>query len=413
MDDRRTFLFDAGGGEISYGDFVADINAARSYPRFLKPASLYDCFKNIALAVLAGGEIALIDSDCSEEEISRMLAAPAKKALAERVEIMPQNLKDSAELAQRAAKSENFKAEMFTSGSTGEPKKVSQKLPALLRFFKKTPGGENDVWGFAYSPTHIAGVQVFFQALLNGSKIAPLFGLDGSAAADAIASRRITHISATPTFYRLLRVENRTFPSVVRLTSGGERFDERAVQSLRRAFPNAKITNVYASTEAGSLFASRGGIFTPPPDIAKFVKIENGELAVSAALVGESAAMRLENGWYFTGDIAEKISDSPLSFRIISRKCETINTGGYKVEPSEVEDAILRMPEVSAARVFGRKNSVLGNVVCAEIVGRGGFSDEIAVRKFLKDKLQNFKIPRLITFARELKTTSTGKTARI
>ena len=73
----------------------------------------------------------------------------------------------------------------------------------------------------------------------------------------------------------------------------------------------------------------------------------------------------------------------------------------------------MRMPEVSAARVFGRKNSVLGNVVCAEIVGRGGFSDEIAVRKFLKDKLQNFKIPRLITFARELKTTSTGKTARI
>ena len=63
--------------------------------------------------------------------------------------------------------------------------------------------------------------------------------------------------------------------------------------------------------------------------------------------------------------------------------------------------------------VYGQKNSVIGNILCADIkLAKGAFLDIPQIRNFLADKLQPFKIPRKITFVESLKQTATGKLKR-
>jgi len=305
---------------------------------------------------------------------------------------------------------ENWKITMFTSGTTGIPKKVSHDFKSITRFVKVTESNKESIWGFAYNPTHMAGIQVLFQALLNGNSIIRLFGLDTKDIYTEIKNNGITHISATPTFYRLLLPCSETFPSVDRITSGGEKFNEKTFKQLNQVFPNAKITNVYASTEAGTLFASQNDIFSVRPEYESLIHIENNELLIHSSLIG-STGTNIEE-WYNTGDIIEIFSQKPMKFRFVNRKSEMINVGGYKVNPLEVEEAILTLTGINNVRVYSKSNSVLGNIICCEVVANRNQITESSIRAFLQSKIQEFKIPRVIRFVEELSTTRTGKLKR-
>jgi len=62
--------------------------------------------------------------------------------------------------------------------------------------------------------------------------------------------------------------------------------------------------------------------------------------------------------------------------------------------------------------VFAKKNSVLGNIICCEIVKNNSQLEEASISNFLQTKLQEFKIPRMIKFVDQLSTTRTGKVKR-
>jgi acyl-coenzyme A synthetase/AMP-(fatty) acid ligase len=256
----------------------------------------------------------------------------------------------------------------------------------------------------------MAGIQVFFQALLNGNSLVKLYGLSKNQVFSSILKYSITNISATPSFYRLLLPESKEYSSIKRLTSGGEKFDERTINALKQIFPNAKITNVYASTEAGTLLASNGNDFSIKPEFKGLIRIEENELLIHKSIMGNSDAF--SNEWYYTGDMVEIVSQNPLNFRFISRKNEMINVGGYKVNPHEVEDAIREINGILDVRVFAKNNSVLGNIIGCEIVKNNKNLDESTIRIQLQNKLQEFKIPRFINFVRTISTTRTGKVKR-
>jgi acyl-coenzyme A synthetase/AMP-(fatty) acid ligase len=256
----------------------------------------------------------------------------------------------------------------------------------------------------------MAGIQVFFQALLNGNSMIRLFGLNTEGIYTEIKNNGITHISATPTFYRLLLPCSEAFPSVERITSGGEKFNEKTFKQLNEIFPNAKITNVYASTEAGTLFASQNDIFTIRPEYENIIRIDNNELLIHHTLMGSTDTEIDE--WYHTGDVIEIVSNNPLKFRFVNRKSEMINVGGYKVNPTEVEEAILTLPGIKNVRVYPKSNSILGNIICCEVVTRSNQITESSIRAFLQSKIQEYKIPRVIRFVEELSTTRTGKLKR-
>ena len=108
----------------------------------------------------------------------------------------------------------------------------------------------------------------------------------------------------------------------------------------------------------------------------------------------------------------ELVSAEPLRFRIVARDRDWVNVGGSKVNPHEVEAVLCGHPGVIQARVFGRKNSVVGNILCAEIVARPPAPTEADLRSFAAERLQPFKVPRMIRFVDGLGTMRTGKLSR-
>lgn len=95
-----------------------------------------------------------------------------------------------------------------------------------------------------------------------------------------------------------------------------------------------------------------------------------------------------DDGWYMTGDIVEV--DSKGYLRILGRQKEVINVGGQKVLPTEVEEVLMQMPEVTDCIVYGEKNLITGQIVVADIVLNRRIDDMLLKRKiwrFCSDKI--------------------------
>ena len=397
---------------ITWSLLIDDIKNSSTYNPYCKSGSYYEVFKQIITSLIIGEEIILLDSDFTDLELEKLTGYSNYDAFTKIIDkdviTIPRNREELLKLLQN--KNDDWKITLFTSGTTGIPKKVTHDFNSITRFAKISKHNSTCVWGYAYNPTHMAGIQVFFQALLNGNSIVRIFGLSPDKIYLAIKENEITHISATPTFYRLLLPCTEIFQSVKRLSSGGEKFHEKTISSLKACFPNAKITNIYASTEAGTLLASEDDVFSIKPESKHLIRIENDELLIHSSLMGRSEMSFDE--WYRTGDLIEIITKKPFKFRFISRKSDMINVGGYKVNPLEVEEFILNLSGVKNARVYSKANSVLGSIICCDIVRNNEELSESSIRKILQSKIQEFKIPRIIRFVDELSTTRTGKIKR-
>jgi acyl-coenzyme A synthetase/AMP-(fatty) acid ligase len=361
------------------------------------------------IALVSNQPLVLLDSDLSPHEIDEVdekminISVPLKKLYFSSVEdVIAQLNRSVSEIT------------LFTSGTTGQPKKVTHTVSSLIRSIKVSEQYKNQVWAFAYNPAHMAGLQVFFQAFENKNTLVNLFNASRVEIYGAIEKYRITHISATPTFYRLLSPVERKYEHVQRVTLGGEKSDQKLHNVIMQIFPNAKINNIYASTEAGSLFVAKGEYFQIPESLINKIKIEEDELLLHKSLLGESDSFDFSEDYYKTGDLIEWIDKNTGLFRFKSRKNELINVGGYKVNPEEIENIITQIGGVEQAIVYGKPNSVLGNILCADVKLEKNISlSELYIRQYLIGKLQDYKIPRKIQFVESFKITRTGKIKRI
>ena len=393
----------------SYDDLLRSLNEGMVYYPYYKTSDVYSYFVNLIKAIASGQPLVLLDSDITPSEIDGL--DESKVNVAE--SITPTSFQSMDEVV---AAVQNSKSEItiFTSGTTGQPKKVVHSIATLTRSVRIGDRYKGQIWAYAYNPTHMAGLQVFFQAFENQNTLVNVFNQSREYVYQQILEKGITHISATPTFYRLLLPFEQAYESVIRVTLGGEKSDQHLYDSIMKIFPNAKINNVYASTEAGSLFAAKGDCFQIPEAIKDKFKVVDDELLIHKSLLGSSDSFKFTDDYYHSGDLIEWVDEAQGLFRFKSRKNELINVGGYKVNPGEVEVAIQDIEGVRQAMVYGKANSILGNVLCADVVLEPGFSlTELDVKKVLGSQLQDFKVPRRIKFVEEISLTRTGKMKRV
>lgn len=402
------FLLDK-GKTYSYDDLLGSLNDGTTYYPYYKTSDIYSFFVNLVKALASSKPLVLLDSDTNTNEIDGLDVSKVNMA-----ESIPPLLCAGMDEVLAMVQNSKSKITIFTSGTTGQPKEVVHSISTLTRSVRVGEKYRNQTWAYAYNPTHMAGLQVFFQAFENLNTIVNVFNQPREYVYHQIQENAITHISATPTFYRLLLPYERAYENVVRVTLGGEKSDQHLYDSIKKIFPNARINNVYASTEAGTLFAAKGDCFQIPELARDKYKVVDGELLIHKSLLGSSSSFKFTEDFYHSGDLIEWVDETAGLFRFKSRKNELINVGGYKVNPNEVETAIMDIEGVKQAMVYGRANSILGNVLCAEVVLEPGSEmQELDIKKHLNALLQDFKIPRKIKFVDEISLTRTGKKKRL
>lgn len=412
LKDRPWFVNPSTGEASSYGSLIALIGEEPRVRPLSQPATAREALEEIVRAAAAGARLTLLDRSLTRSEAESLgLHADAINR-----EVPCIARYSAASFPRWLAWSDNssFVLELYTSGSTGLPGRVAHSLDTLGRAIRVSNRHADDIWALAYPPTHVAGVQVALQAMRNGNTLVDVTELRGAEAVEAIIRHGVTHVSATPTYYRLIAAAKRPMPLVRAVSLGGEPADRVLLTTLHEVFPNARLRNIYASTEAGTVLESEDEVFTLPAHLAGRLKVQGGCLHVHRSLLGQfnGSASSTEAEWYDTGDSAEVVGETPLRFRITGRRREWVNVGGDKVNPREVEAVLRQHPSVRDVVVSGRPNSVLGSLLEAEVVLHSAGVAEAELRAFVGERLQPFKVPRIIRFVPELKTTFTGKALR-
>ncbi len=146
---------------------------------------------------------------------------------------------------------------------------------------------------------------------------------------------------------------------------------------------------------------------------------EPGELLVQGPQVfsgywsrpEETAATLLPGGWVRSGDIA--VMDADGFVTIVDRIKELIITGGFNVYPSEVEEVLRGHPEIADAAVVGIPGGTGGEDVVAAVVPSGTAElDTEAVRRWCRERLAGYKVPRRVATVAELPRNQIGKVLR-
>ena len=203
---------------------------------------------------------------------------------------------------------------------------------------------------------------------------------------------------------------------------GGEIVDQSILSVLQHQFPGARVVHIYASTEAGTGFSVKDGRAGFPLAWINNAQIEPalhisgvGHLLIKPQQLpaGEVIDARLDAaGFLDTEDLVE-IADDRVLF--LGRASGAINVGGNKISPEQIECYLRSLYGVMDAKVFAKKSSMAGQLVCAEIVPEHGADQKELRRQILascRRDLPPWQTPALLRFAAAIKETATGKQER-
>lgn len=315
---------------------------------------------------------------------------------------------------------------LTTSGTTGTPKVVAHTLQSLTRSLRIDETYKKQIrWGLIYDFSRFAGMQVVLQSILSGSTlVVPDFGVGIGEKIAAFVDHGVTHLSTTPTMWRKILMtpsSNKLKPK--QITLGGEIADQAILSALENKYHDARITHIFASTEAGVGFSvtdCKAGfpvyfIETPPAGIT--LKVENDLLHIKNMEVKSEYLFDRgtisKDGWVNTGDRV-KVEGERVFF--LGRESGLINVGGEKVYPEEVENALLSLSDVLEAKVYAKSNPIMGALIAADIVLREEVHDPKAekqrITKLLSTKLEKNKIPALMRFVDSNEVNVAGKLVR-
>jgi fatty-acyl-CoA synthase len=115
-----------------------------------------------------------------------------------------------------------------------------------------------------------------------------------------------------------------------------------------------------------------------------------------------------ETGWMHTGDVA--VLDDDGYCKIVGRIKDMVIRGGENVYPREIEEFLYGHPAIQDVQVIGVPDPKYGEELCACIIVKEGQRlDGEEVRRFCRDRIAHFKIPRYVRFVDGFPTTVTGK----
>ena len=346
----------------------------------------------------------------------------------------------------------------YTGGTTGMPKgavllhdNIMKDIPAI--FSKIMPDPKKSKTSSSKSLKMLLGTPLFHEAAYGVLIAAFLTGgtsilltkkrFDPIELLETIEREQANMVLIVPTMTkRVLEVPNigdYNLRSWNALVSTGMVFPASLKKKFLETFRRVVIVDAYGQTELSPLamieistYATRSKIkdrcIGTPIDIidAKVVNEndeevkpgETGELILRGDIIlkeyygdAKKTSERIKNGWYHTGDLCTVGADG--KFYIAERKEETIISGGEKIYPHEIEEAILAHPKVKEAAVIAVPDVSWGQSGRAIVqLKEGETATEDEIINFLVGRIAGYKKPKSVIFVEEFETSAIGKVLR-
>ena len=319
----------------------------------------------------------------------------------------------------------------ISSGTTGTPKatvgfhgNLAGRWRGLAGWLEFRP---DDVHLAQLPLSHGFGMMMALAGLLAGGSLVLLDRFSPEAALAAIGTHGVTVLNGAPAHFALLL--DRLDPAEHRVQT--LRFSVGTAGSFRPELVNAiweklavDLMAMYGSSEGIGVATKdsedvlRGSVGRPVPDSVRIVGPDRKPLPTGT--VGEVAFSRATfpvryygeapppDEWYYSGDLGRL--DEQGRLYIHGRLAHQIDRGGLKVDPVEVEQALLRCSDVAEAAVFGRADPLVGETVCACVRAVPGRHPElVGLRAELSERLAPFKLPEELCLVDEIPRTAIGK----
>ena len=275
---------------------------------------------------------------------------------------------------------------VLTTGTTGDPKGARHDWSRLVGAVRRPDERPGRRWLLAYNLNQFGGIQILLHFLRSRATLVAPASPQAADVIDAIREHRVTHVSATPTFWRLivgsLDAERARELPLEQITLGGEAVPPALLAQIRRLFPDAHISQIYGATEFGTAVSVNDGRSGLPLSILARdetadvrLRIVDGELQMRSriGMLGYHEGADDAGEWRPTGDLVE-VRGERIHF--VGRSSEIINVGGVKVHPLPIEEIVCAVEGVENAAVYARPNPVTGQIVAADVVAADGVDTE-------------------------------------
>ncbi len=238
----------------------------------------------------------------------------------------------------------------------------------------------------------------------------------------ALHDHAFTNLAAAATHYRMLRISGaaqRYRYHLTKLSFTGEPLDTETAQFVANNF-GIEACSMYGTTEIGVILVSypgapdfevkRGALGKPIPGARVEVQDTSGA-PCAPGVTGELKVWRHAQ-WIPTKDLGR--IDEAGYFYHAGRADDVIISAGWTMSAVEIEDAMMKHPDVLEAAAIAVPDAVRGQVVKAFVVARGGGDAGLAkaIQDQVKNRLSQHEYPRHIEFVRELPKTPAGKLNR-
>jgi long-chain acyl-CoA synthetase len=334
---------------------------------------------------------------------------------------------------------------IYTSGTTGRAKGVLLSLRGMLwvtaaSWVPVLALSEKDVVLSPLPLFHSYGLNLAVLTILAaGASVHLMEKFSPQQALQLMQSGRYTIFPGVPTMFHYLLHQARE-SDIERLGNIRLCFSAGAIMpaTLNKAFENrfkVPLLDGYGITETSTMVTMNGlcgarpmgscGLSLPgvavrivnPVTLEDVAFGEEGELIVRGPNLMQGyhnkpaeTAAALRKGWYHTGDLAR--SDSSGYLTITGRIKELIIRGGQNIAPAEIEEVVVRHPQVKDCAVVGIKHETLGEVPCLFVVAGEDGLDIASLTEHCRTHLSTYKIPEDIHFVSEIPRTGSGKIMR-
>jgi acetyl-CoA synthetase len=239
---------------------------------------------------------------------------------------------------------------------------------------------------------------------------------------EALERYGITNLSAASTHYRMMKNSGIAADfnySICKSSFTGEPIDSDTL-SYTEALFGVPVCSMYGTTEVGVILVNYpgaedfvvkpGSLGKPVPGLEVAVQAPDGSNCATEE-IGE-IMVRRRDAWISTRD--RGWTDADGYFYHAGRADDVIISAGWTIGPVEVEDSLLKHPDIKEVAVIGAPDELRGQIVKAFVVSDRAGNDEFLseIQDFVRTRLSQHEYPRQIAFVSELPKTPAGKVNR-